>query len=46
MEWLNEPGGMTPRDACPIYLCLDRQTDSQSPCLIQACGKKFCFWNK
>lgn len=45
MEWLNEPLGPTTKDICPIYLCSNRQTDNDAPCVFYICGKKFCFTN-
>lgn len=45
MEWVNEPQGPTTRDACPIYFCVDRQTENDGPCAVYICMKKFCFIN-
>lgn len=46
MEWLNEPAEVKPQDVCSAYICWDRKSDNQGPCIIQLCIKKYCGINK
>lgn len=45
MDWLNNPNEVRTRDACPLYICTNRKTDNETPCVVYLCLCKACIVN-
>lgn len=47
MKWLIEPNIIEPNDACPIYVCWDRDEPcgDKNSCIVKLCALRYCYEN-